>query len=125
MTEQDIARVARAIAQAGSRKFKGHGGATQEIMSEQAAAGQLEAMSNTLIAHTALHPGDRRSLVRAVPAIILQAYIHGHRQCTIDAVERWRERTPDWAGRLEQAITDPWQFARVATAMADAINARS
>ena len=121
MTDQHpLARSAAAIAQAGSPAFTLHAGPTLELMSEQAKAGELEAMSQTLLAHIEIHPGDRRSLIDRVPAKILNQYIYILRQRSVGAVERWRERTPDWAETLKRAVTNPQRFAMVAKAMADA-----
>ena len=121
MTDTDIKQSADAIAQAGSPAFTNHAGATLARLSELAKEGELEALSSTLLAHVALHPTDRRRLVDSVPAKVLNQYVYIHRKRSVSAVERWRERTPDWAETLKRAIDEPARFAAVARDMADAV----
>jgi hypothetical protein len=120
VTNDEIIEAASAIAQAGSSDYAIHAGATLTKMSEQARLGQLEAMSNTLLAHVALHPADRRSVVARVPAMVFNGYLCRQGYGT-QAVERWREQTPDWADTLKRAVSDPVRFERVAYTMADEI----
>lgn len=121
MNNDDIQSAAAAIAQAGSPEFTSHAGATLQLMSDLARRGELEAVSETLLAHVAAHPGDCRRLVSAIPAKILNQYIYRYNQGSAAAVERWRARTPDWAAALERAVTNPPRFAAVAAAMADEV----
>jgi hypothetical protein len=121
MTNTDIEQSARAIGQAGSPAFTHHAGATLERLSELAKQGDLEGLSTTLLAHVGLHPSDRRKLVDSVPAKVLNQYIYIYRKRSVTAVERWRERTPDWADTLKRAIDDPAIFAAAARDMADAV----
>lgn len=121
MTNDEIIEAASAIAQAGSPDYNVHAGATLTKMSEQAHLGQLEAMSNTLLAHVALHPSDQRSVVARVPAIVFNQYLCRHRGYGAQAVERWREQTSDCADTLKRAVSDPDRFARVAHTIADEI----
>lgn len=121
MKDTDITHSANAIARAGSQAFTHHAGATLERLSELAHGGELESVSSTLLAHVALHPSDRRKLVDSVPAKILNQYICIHRKRSVGAIERWRERTPDWADTLKRAIGNPARFAAVARGMAEAV----
>ena len=121
MSDTSVSPSADAIAQAGSPAFTHHAGATLGRLSELAKEGELEALSATLLAHAALHPADRHKLVDSVPAKVLNQYIYINRQRSVSAVERWRERTPDWAETLKRAVDDPARFAVVAREMADAV----
>lgn len=119
MIDDDIISGATAIAQPGSPAYTNHAGATLTHLSDLALRGELVGFADTLLAHVALHPSDRRRLVAAVPAKILNQYIYRNRGRSVGAVERWRERTPDWAVTLERAVTKPARFAAVAGTMAD------
>lgn len=121
MTNNDIIEGATAIAQAGSPAYNSHAGATLTHLSDLALRGELQALSDTLLAHIQVHPADHDRLIQAVPAKILNQYIYRCRARSVAAVERWRERTPDWAVTLERAVTNPERFAAVATAMADEV----
>ena len=121
MTSTSISQSADAIAQAGSPAFTHHAGATLERLSALAKDGELATLSSTLLAHAALHPADRRELVDSVPAKILNQYIYVNQKRSVSAVERWRERTPDWAETLKRAVDDPARFAAIAREMADAV----
>ncbi len=119
MTNDDILNGATAIAQAGSPAYTSHAGATLTQLSSLALRGELVGFADTLLAHVALHPSDRQRLLSAVSAKILNQYIYRNRGRSVGAVERWRERTPDWAETLERAVTEPGRFAAVASTMAD------
>jgi hypothetical protein len=122
MIEQDIIkRGAVAISKAGSPEYTTHAGATQTLMSELAGEGQLEAMSTTFLAHVALHPRDRRSLVNRVPPMLSNQYFCGNCQLLGMSVKRWCEANAGWGDLLRQALTDPAHFATVAMAMANEI----
>lgn len=122
MNEDEILRAATAIAQAGSPDYNVHAGATLAEMSEQARLGQLEAMSETLLAHVAVHPADRRSLVKRVPGIVLNGYLCRNPGHGGQAIEQWWKQKPDWADSLRRAVSDPGRFARVAQAMAQELS---
>jgi hypothetical protein len=118
MTEDEISRGAKAIAQAGSPEFIHHAGATMEEMTRQMRTGKLEAVTATFSAHCALNPDDRPALLRCIPAMILQSYLHDFRALSIDDIERWRKQTPDWCDRLERAGENSGRLTNVAEAMA-------
>jgi hypothetical protein len=119
--DENVARTSAAIAESGSPKFTHHAGATLELMSDQGRVGDLNGLSLTLLAHAKAFPKDRRFLINQVPAKILNQYIYLHRQLPTKAIERWRERTPDWADRLKKAVLKPTKFVTVVTNMADEI----
>lgn len=121
MTEDDIAAGAAAMLQAGSPAFTTHAGATLERISRLARDGDLAGVGSTMLAHAMLHPSDRAGLLKALPAKVLNQYIHLHRGRSAHAIERWRERTPDWAETLQRAAADPERLAAVAAAMADEV----
>ena len=121
MDDDDILRVAKAIADAGSPEHSLHAGPTLEELSKLAEEGELEAMSHSFIAHVALHADDRRTLLKYLPMKIHNRYFYLHRGCAHRAIEQWRGRSADWEERLRQAIADPPRFALVARTMADEI----
>lgn len=123
MRDEDIIEGASAIAKAGSPAFNSHAGATLAKISDFAERGELKAVSTTLLAHAAVHPTDRRRLVRAIPAIILNRYFCRFRGQQAGTVETWRLRNDGWAKSLERASEDPSRFASVAATMADEIAA--
>ena len=122
MTQEDRIKAATAIAQAGSPAYSNHAGATLTFLSDLALRGELETLSRTLIAHIGVHPPDRRKLVSAVPAIILNQYLCGCRKRAFSDIQSWRERTPDWAATLKRALGEPEHFAAVAAMMGDEID---
>ena len=119
MTNPTLASLAaEAIAQAGSPAHTVHAGATLRLMLDLARTGDLQAMSDTFTAHVTVHPGDRRSMADRVPAKILNQYFYLHCERSVQAVERWRAETPDWADTLRHAIGDSRRFAALAEGMA-------
>lgn len=121
LDQEIIQRAAKAITQAGSREFTGNAGATQAVMSDFALEGKLEALATTFDAHVALHPADRRSLLRRVPRIVSDQYFCRHRGYMGMKVERWLEANPGWEDSLRRALASPARFAFVTNAMADEI----
>lgn len=121
MTKDDIRRGGNAIANAGSRDYSHHAGATMELIADHAKAGKLDAMSTTLTVHCAIHRQDRRALLRIIPPVIRESYLHKHRGLEMSAIDQWCERNPDWAGCLVRIVENPARFERVAGIIAHEI----
>ena len=112
-------RIAEALLHIGSPDYVVRSGSILTLMSDLAKEGELGGIARAFEAYCLLVPKDRSGVSDAVPAKVLNGYIHIHRRRSTIAVEKWRERTPEWADRIKDALVDPDRFERLVKQMGD------
>lgn len=121
MNEQIAARIALAVVQNGSGEHGYGPGATLTAMAEFAEEGCVQAMSHAIVAHCAVYPRDRDTLLKHLPLKVLNLYLYKYCEHSHTAIERWRNRTPNWETTLQDTVLDPARFVMVVSIISEEI----
>ncbi len=118
----DALRVAEALLQYGSSAYVHRSGPIQDILSDLAATGQIQAFARFYQLATTIWPPDARLLLDMVPAKILNQYFAGYLGFAgTRPLFRFTADNPDWADELRLALPIPVKFERTVFGMAELI----
>ncbi len=113
-------RIAKAIAEHGSKAYTTPSGAVLELMTELAREDDLQGFSRAVVILARAKPANAHYVVGSVPAKVSN-FLIGHRGVTAAKMVQWGERHPEWADDLKVTVRDPMRFEAVVEAMAEAI----
>ncbi|TPJ12253.1 hypothetical protein FJW04_23755 [Mesorhizobium sp. B2-7-3] len=113
-------RIARAIAEQGSKAYTTPSGAVLELMSQLAGEGDLESFSLAFAIIARAKPANAIYIAERVPAKISE-FLCRHRGINGGDLGKWQISNPEWSDNLKAAVRDPARFPRVVEAMAEAV----
>ena len=115
-------RIAKAIAEHGSKAFNTPSGAVLELMTELSGEDGLVGFARAFIILARAKPSNAAFVAGQVPAKICNFLIR-HRGIDSATFVNWSRKNPDWTESLKDAVRDPTRFERTVEDMATAIKA--
>ncbi|NSZ87768.1 hypothetical protein G6L97_27260 (plasmid) [Agrobacterium tumefaciens] len=113
-------RIARAIAEHGSKAYNTPSGAVLELMKELAKEDDLESLASAFVIIARAKPTNAKFITARVPAMISEFLIR-HRGIDGGAMGKWGMSNPGWADEIKAAIREPERFPQVVDALAQTI----
>lgn len=114
-------RVAEAIALQDSSAYSTPSGAVLELLSELAAAGQIETFAHAVNLFATVRPANAAFVKASVPAKISDRYWVGKLGLRPGALLAWSAKNPHWSETLKISAADPADFIRNVEAFATAV----
>lgn len=113
-------RIARAIAEHGSKAYNTPSGAVLELMKELARGDDLVSFANAFIIVARAKPANSKYIAARVPAMISEFLIR-HRGVGQGLMAKWSISSAGWADELKSAVRDPERFVEAVERLAQTI----
>ncbi len=117
----DGKRIAEAIVMQGAPGFLTESGPVLELLSQQAAAGELDTLARTVALFSAMHPKNGDFVKRSVPSKIGSQYFAGHLGINSRKLLAWDKSNPQWTDDLIAALRSATSFSRAVDDMREKI----
>ena len=109
MSEELLARIARALGEKDSLKFKTPSGSTLDLMTEFLGENKLRAVSLLFVSFSQLYPGNVGFVEGNIPGKIREFLIK-YRDIDGDALHDWCVNNPRWEDAIMRALPNPDVF---------------
>ena len=119
----DGQRIAEAIITQGASGYLTESGPVLELLSHQAAAGEIDTLARTVALFCAMHPKNGEFVKRAVPAKIGSQYFAGYLGLNARKLLAWEKLNPHWPDDLLPALRSAKMFSAAVNEMHEKIEA--